>query len=316
MIIAFIGHPALDKTAVIPGYAIGRTFRVNDVLRLAGGKGFNFARALHNLGGEPLVIGPLAGHTGRLVQALAEAEGIATDPAWIDGETRTCMTVVDPATGAITEVYENGPPLPGPDDWRRVVERVRQAAPRASALAVSGGFLPGAPSSALREVVSIAAEAGMPAWLDTYGQQLANAIDLRPALVKINQHEAGDLVGRDVNDADGAVEAARDLRRRGARAAVITLGKLGAAGVDESGAAFAWAAPQAGGLFPIGSGDSLFGGIAWALERGQPLKEAVKLGVAVGAANTLQAGTAIFTREQVERMLGETLPETLRVCPS
>jgi 1-phosphofructokinase family hexose kinase len=307
MVIAFIGHPALDKTAVIPGYAIGRTYRVNDVLRLAGGKGFNFARALLRLGGQPLVVGPLAGHTGRLVQSLAEAEGIAVAPAWIAGETRTCMTVVDPGTGAITEVYENGPRLTDPADWERLLAELRRAlrAEGARALAVSGGFQPGAPASALREVMTCAAEAGLPVWLDTYGPQLANALDLRPELIKINQHEAGDLAGMEVEGPDDAVRAAADLRRRGARHVVITLGKLGAAGRDRDGRAFALEAPDTGGLFPIGSGDSFFGGMAWALERGQPLIEAARLGVATGAANTLQPGTAIFTRDQVDALLAQ-----------
>ena len=37
--------------------------------------------------------------------------------------------------------------------------------------------------------------------------------------------------------------------------------------------------------------------------RGEPLIEAARLGVATGAANTLQPGTAIFTREQVDALV-------------
>src|SRR3712207_2449399 len=112
MILAFTPNPALDKTVVVPGFGLGHIFRILEPRCLAGGKGFNFARALRVLGEEPLVLVPLAGHIGALVSNLAAQEGIQGDYAWIEGETRTCLSIVDPGSGGITELYEAGPMLP------------------------------------------------------------------------------------------------------------------------------------------------------------------------------------------------------------
>lgn len=302
MILSFMAHPALDKTVVIHGYQIGCTYRTPGVIALAGGKGLNFARALRCLGGDPLVVSPLAGYIGRMVQNLAEDEGLASDPVWVDGETRTCFTVVDPNNGKLTEVYETGPRLSNAEHWRALIVKLQAWLPQAEALAVNGGFLPNSPDTALCEVIAGARDAGKPVWLDTYGPQVRGALSLHPELLKINQHEAAEIVGAAADTPAQAVAATAELQRLGAQGVVITLGGLGAVGRDAQGRPFGWAAPP-GGLFPIGSGDSFFGGLACGLVNGQTLGEAVRLGVAAGAANTLQAGAGLFTRQQVDMLL-------------
>ncbi|MCS7061575.1 MAG: hexose kinase [Anaerolineae bacterium] len=311
MLLVFVPHPALDKTVVLPHFAVGRTFRTTEVRQQAGGKGYNFARALHRLGGQCLVVGPLAGHIGQMVHDLARAEGILSDPVWVAGETRVCLDIVDASSGIITQVYESGPLV---DDraWTCIAARleahVRGGIPSFAALVVCGGFMPGAPSQALFDVVGCAHAAEVPIWLDTYGPQLAAALQGRPDLVKINQHEAADLIGHPIDSVDHALEAARALQERGAQTVVITLGKLGAVGVDAHGAPFGWAAPDTGGMFPVGSGDSLFAGLAWRLQQGAALDDALRLGIAAGAANTLQPGAAVFERDQVEALLARVKP--------
>lgn len=311
MLLVFIPHPALDKTVVLPHFEAGRTFRTSEMRQQAGGKGYNFARALRCLGGQCVVTGPLAGHIGHMVRDLAEAEGIVSEPVWVAGQTRVCLDIVDAGSGVITQVYESGPRIDA-DDWARIAARiaarVAQATPRAGALAVCGGFPPGVPPYALRDIVAAARAAGIPAWLDTYGPQLAGALLLNPELVKINQHEAADLVEHTVDTPADALRAAQTLRQRGAQTVIITLGRLGAIGLDAPGEMVGWAAPDTGGMFPVGSGDSLFAGLAWGLAQGWPLRDALRLGVAAGAANTLQPGAAAFTRAQVEALLPQVRP--------
>ena len=64
MIVTVVPNPSLDKTVVIPGFAVGQLYRPAQVVTLAGGKGSNFARALHTLGQQSLVVGPIGGYTG------------------------------------------------------------------------------------------------------------------------------------------------------------------------------------------------------------------------------------------------------------
>jgi 6-phosphofructokinase 2 len=52
----------------------------------------------------------------------------------------------------------------------------------------------------------------------------------------------------------------------------------------------------------VGAGDSLVAGIVLSLSRGRPLREAVRFGVAAGAAAVMNPGTELCRREDVERL--------------
>jgi fructose-1-phosphate kinase PfkB-like protein len=58
-------NPYLDKTIILPGFEAGQISRPSEILTLAGGKGFNFARALHTSGCPAVVVAPGGGYQGR-----------------------------------------------------------------------------------------------------------------------------------------------------------------------------------------------------------------------------------------------------------
>lgn len=302
MILTVVPNPSLDKTVVIPEFGVGRIYRA-DVITLAGGKGFNFARALQTLGLRSLLVGPVGGHAGQRLLDLAAADGLECDELPVNGELRTCLTIIDPNTGnRPTEVYETGAPLE-PGNWDELIELTARHFSEATFLAVCGSFPPGTPPEGLYNLLRRAKVAGLPFLLDTYGPQLSGVLELDPALLKINQHEAGGIVNRTIITATEALEAAGELQQRGVREVVITLGKEGAVGRTAEGKNFGWAAPKVEAICPTGSGDSLFAGIVAGLEQRQHLPEATRLGVAAGAANALQIGAGRLELRDVERLL-------------
>jgi 6-phosphofructokinase 2 len=52
----------------------------------------------------------------------------------------------------------------------------------------------------------------------------------------------------------------------------------------------------------IGAGDSFVGGLVWALDRAAGLEQALRYGMAAGAAALLTAGTALCQPADVERL--------------
>jgi 1-phosphofructokinase family hexose kinase len=302
MILTIVPNPALDKTIVLPDFAVGRTYRATEVITLAGGKGFNFARALRTLGQQSLVVAPIGGHAGQRLLELAAHEAQACDSLAVKAELRTCLTIIDPANdNRLTEVYEQGVPLEA-GEWEDLVELAASHFAQATFLAVCGSFPPGVPEDGLHNLSQRAREARLPVLLDTHGPQLISALETGPALLKINQFEAGESVGRPIATTAQALAAAADLQQLGAREVVITLGKAGAVGLTADGKAFGWSTPEVAALSPIGSGDSMFAGIAASLASGQGLPEAVRMGVAAGAANTLSIGAGRLERRQVEML--------------
>jgi 1-phosphofructokinase family hexose kinase len=310
MILTVVPNPALDKTVILAGFETGRTFRANQILTLAGGKGFNFARALPVFGERGLVVTPLGGNLGQHLLELAGQDRLDCDYQPIKAELRTCLTIIDPAAAnRLTEIYENGAALE-PADWQKLVERAANHFREATFMAVCGSFPPGVPANGLYELVKRAKAAGLPVLLDTYGPQLTGVLELEPALLKINQHEAGAALGREITGPAQAFEAAAELQKRGAQQVVITLGILGAVGLTRQLETFGWRSPAVAAVSPVGSGDCLFAGLAARLGQGKSLPEATRWGVAAGAANTLQVGAGRFAESDLERLYSLVQPLT------
>jgi fructose-1-phosphate kinase PfkB-like protein len=183
-----------------------------------------------------------------------------------------------------------------------VAERLAEAS-----LAVFSGSLPiHAPADSYARLIARARSHSTPALVDTRGDWLRSAAAAGPYLVKINANEASELVRQPVRCVAEAVGAARDVRALGVEVAVITLGELGAVAVSGSGTWHA-ALPSIAALSPVGSGDTLLGGLAVGLQSGQNLPEALALGVAAGSANALTLGAGVCQLWTVTHELCSTL---------
>jgi tagatose 6-phosphate kinase len=177
-----------------------------------------------------------------------------------------------------------------------------------AAVALSGSLPPGAPSDGYARIARIAAGRPVPVAIlaDTYGAALRSVLAERPELVKLNADEAGEAGGIPVGDPGAALDAADAIRAAGARTVVVTLGTAGAVVASADGAA-RLVPPDERGSYSVGSGDAVLGGLAVGWQRGQPLVDAARLGLAAGIANAqvpgagrLERGTAEGLVERIE----------------
>jgi 1-phosphofructokinase family hexose kinase len=302
LILCVTPHPALDRTLIVPGFAVGQIFRPAKTVLNAGGKGLNVARSLRILGGNVMAAAPLGGNTGRLVAEIAAKEGMAASWTWCEGETRACTIIV--GDGSDSTVL-NETTVITVDDWTRFIADVVARGREADVICLSGsvpkGPRDGAPGDLIRAVKAL----GKPIWVDTSGRSLTLAVDEQPTAIKVNGDEAGELVGQAVSDADSAVEAAQAIRRRGIDVVAITLGRHGAVMVDSKGSYVGQTAPVQI-VSAVGSGDAFFAGLVYALSEGHDSATALRYGIAAGTANALFAGGAEFTLDSFERVLAAT----------
>ena len=140
MIVCVSGNPAIDKLFEVGGLQPGEIHRPDAFIPLPGGKGIHVAQVATALGAEAIATGILGGHHGRWLAETLAAEGVPGVFAWAaDGETRSCLTVADQATGSLTEFYEDGIRAT-PEDWAAlaaIVERLLGG--NASWLQITGG---------------------------------------------------------------------------------------------------------------------------------------------------------------------------------
>jgi fructose-1-phosphate kinase PfkB-like protein len=139
---------------------------------------------------------------------------------------------------------------------------------------------------------------------------LAHGCHAGAYLVKPNGDEAEKLTGVPVQTAQDAVKAAVRIREMGASLVIISLGKLGAI---LSAAQKSWLAssPPIEESNPIGAGDSLVGGVVWALSSGLSVNEALRWGVACGAASASLDGTAVGSISLVKKLYEQITIEEL-----
>lgn len=264
----------------------------------AAGKSVNVAKVLHALGAEPFATGFLGGIRGE--QLRQKLEGIPLDFVIVATPTRECVTVIDEATGKITELVEESRPV-DPSDYQKLLVIFQKHIPQAQAVVMSGTIASGGPADLYFRCALLAHQAGVMSLVDASGLALMEALKASPGLVKPNRAELEATVGSELRGERALMNAMRELHARGAQRVVITAGSDPTLAFDGN---HFWRvkAPQVSPLNPIGSGDAFTAGLAWRLTQGDGLAEACRWASAAGAANALTAMAGEVNRQDVERL--------------
>ncbi len=302
MILCLTPNPAIDRTLYVQDIKLGEVHRIEKILTAAGGKGLNVARTIHTFGGEALCMGPVGGHSGRLLAELAKGEGLAARWTRVRNETRTCTILVEANRDAT--VINGGGPEMNKAECEVLMKAVWQQAAHAKVVCVSGSLPKGFSQRQFRTLLAGLVKSGKPIWVDTSGEALKTALKVRGLCIKVNTRELGEAWEREIPDARQAALTARGLCSFGIRQVALTSGKRGAILVT---AAEAWKVrpPSIQVVSSVGSGDAFLGALALAIEAGFPPETALSYGAAAGSANALHFGGGEFSRREFERIRGE-----------
>ena len=112
MIYTLTLNPAVDRELTVPAMEFDSVLRASESRVDFGGKGFNVSRLLKGMDEPSVAVGFLGGNAGELLQKGLQSLGIGTDFVWVDGETRTNVSVVTQSHDHYIKVNEKGP-LPG-----------------------------------------------------------------------------------------------------------------------------------------------------------------------------------------------------------
>ena len=294
-------NPAVDKELVVPALEMDTVLRSQEIHIDYGGKGFNVSRMLSALGSRSVAVGFAGGHSGELLREGLESLGIESDFNWVDEETRTNISIVTEIPSHYIKVNEPGP-LISEATREALQEKVKRLAKSGDWWVLAGSLPPGVPPTIYADLIQTIQEAGAHAILDTSGEALRQGCGARPFLAKPNDIELEQFTGLTIDSPETIVAAARLMLDSGIDNVVVSLGKDGAMLINNLGAWQA-ASPQIEERNPIGAGDSMVGGLVWGLSEGLTVPEALRWGIACGAATASLSGTAVGSREVVEALL-------------
>jgi len=303
-------NPAIDRRIHVAHLDVSEVNRATRVENGAGGKGLNVVRAARTLGYGAVAIAPLGGHTGQLFAELAAAEGLDTDWYWLEsGDTRISMLITHDNSDT-TVINEPGPVL-SKKDQSEFLAHVRRSAHNCGAIAFAGSFPPGVDAA---EFCVLARSLALPerrVYLDTSGEVLQLALAQPGGLcIKVNRIELATGLQQPLAEIAEVIKAGKMVLARGAGLVVVTLGREGAIVIAPEGC---WQAssPTVAVASTVGSGDVLLAGFAVSLLNGSSIEDALKLGVACGAANATSHLPGRFVDKTVEKLSSRVIIKEL-----
>ncbi|PRY18421.1 1-phosphofructokinase [Kineococcus rhizosphaerae] len=305
-------NPSVDHTVELDTLTRGEVHRATAGSVEAGGKGVNVARVLARHGHEATAVLPSGGVDGDRLETLLAPQRVRAATVAIAGSIRTNTTIVE-RDGTTTKLNEPGPEL-GPQDLDALQRSVSDELQRAPDWFVSSGSLPpGAPADLHARFVRTARGLGVRCAVDTSGAALAAAVDAGPDVLKPNEDELAELLGRELHTVGDVVAAAGELRSRGVGEVLVSLGGAGALLVGAQGTV--WAGGRS--LVPlstVGAGDCTLAGFLHAT--GSPAQR-LATAVAWGRAAVLLPGSSVPAAPETSaaaaavRTLDDPHPDTL-----
>ena len=312
MIYTLTLNPAVDRELTVPAMEFDSVLRASESRVDFGGKGFNVSRLLQGLGAVSTAVGFLGGRAGELLQDGLQSLGIGTDFVWVSGETRTNVSIVTQSHDHYIKVNEKGP-LVDESKQRELLDKIDGLAKQGDWWVLAGSLPPGVADDFYARIVNVLNRHEAHAILDTSGDSLRLGCGEKPYLVKPNAEEAHILTGLPMNTPAEIAAAAAEVRRMGAQNVVVSMGKAGAL-LHTAAGTWLTHTPKIKEKNPIGAGDSMVGGLVWALTQGIALKESLGWGVASGAATASLPGTEVGSRPLIEDLFAQVQYERLETA--
>ncbi|MDD1501521.1 1-phosphofructokinase [Lysinibacillus sp. CNPSo 3705] len=303
MITTITLNAAIDQVYEMNSLMLGKTNRVLQKLQQGGGKGINVARVIQTLGGEVVIGGFVGGLNGEKIMALLKEENMQTGFIQIEGESRICLTVSNKQTKEMTELLEDGPTI-YEHEWQEMLKWIKAQAECSEYFVLSGSLPKGIPMAAYGMIIRLLKQKGVRVALDTSGEALKQGVEAIPFIIKPNEDEIVQLIGKQVKAQDDLIQAGEKIQDLGIEHVCFSLGEKGALFVNRLGV-YQVNAPKINVINTVGSGDAFLGGLVYKLSEGVDCTEAYKWAVACGSANAGEKEIAKVQKETVQSLIKE-----------
>lgn len=298
-IVTITVNPALDKSTHFRGLVPEQKIRCDEPRFDAGGGGINVSKAISRLGGTSLTIFTSGGPTGKMLEELVSKESIEYKAIEIQTWTRESFVAVDDNTNSQYRFGFTGGVI-SEEESTKVLETVSDLKPRF--IVASGSLNEGLSVDFYQKIAEIAKKSNAKLIVDTSGEALKNVLETGAYLIKPNVGELAKLIGVERLEMEEVNEAAKQIiAKGGAEIVVVSLGPQGAVLVTKDNYEFV-PAPNVVKKSTVGAGDSMVGGMVWALSQNKTLKEVIRWGVACGSAATMNEGTQLFKGTDAQRL--------------
>ena len=239
----------------------------------------------------------MAGETGAWLERGLAAQGLRTDFIHLaEGMTRINVKI---KAGTETELNGAGPSIP--ESAMQQLEAQLDKLAEGDILILAGSIPASLPQSVYERLLARLQGRGVRAVVDATRDLLVNVLPYHPFLIKPNNHELGEIVGKVLTTDAEIVAAARTLQEKGARNVLVSMAGDGALLLDEQGQVHRIGCPKGKVVNSVGAGDSMVAGFVAGYLRSGSYLEALRLGTACGSATAFSLGLA--KKEKIDALL-------------
>ena len=305
MIYTVTFNPSLDYVMKVPDFCPGEVNRTEEEAIYPGGKGVNVSVVLKNLGLENKALGFVAGFTGEALEAMIRDYGVDADFIHVD----TGFTRINVKLKAQQESVINGRGCDIREAHLQALFEKLDALQEKDMLVLAGSIPAGLPDNVYETILERLDGRGIRAVVDATGDLLVNVLKYKPFLIKPNNHELGEIFGKELKTVEEIEDCARQLQRQGAQNVLVSMAGDGALLVCADGSVMHRLPPEGELVNSVGAGDSMVAGFIAGYTRSGSYEQALLTGLAAGSASAF--GEWLATREEVETLL-HTMQERRR----
>lgn len=315
MIITVTMNPAIDKTIELGKLIYGGLNRITCPVTDAGGKGINVSKTIRAFGGSTIACGLLGAKGSEVITECLDSLGIPQDFQIVPGNTRINTKLVE-ADGTLTELNEQGMSISA-SDIADLQDRLDQYAQKGNLFILAGSIPAGTDQSIYAGLTRRLKEKGASVFVDADGALFANAVEEIPTVIKPNDVELAEYLGRTGELQENELtEAGNRFLKKGIELVIISRGK--------EGALFLWKDKIIIGRglkvpvrSTVGAGDAMVAAMSYAIwELGVSREEAVRMAMASSAGAVMTEGTNPPDLDLIEQLKKEVVIEVLvnEVC--
>lgn len=293
MIYTVTFNPALDYILELDKLEIGKIQKSKTELILPGGKGINVSTVLTNLEIDNIALGYKAGFVGAEIERLLRNMKVKTD--FIDLEEGNSRINVKISGEEETAINTNGPQI-SENKILELLEKLKTLNEN-DYLVLSGSIPSSIKDDIYEKICSIVKKQNVKIVVDATKNLLVQALKYNPFLIKPNNEELGEIFGVEIHTKEDAYVYGKKLKEMGAQNVLVSMGKIGAALIDEAGQEYFIKSPEGKRVNTVGSGDSMVAGFIAGFLKYNNYNDALRMGVSAGSASALSKYLA--TKEEV-----------------
>ena len=254
----------------------------------AGGKGINLSRALAVNGTDHVTVVVVGEENSESFLRPLQKAGLRLRTISVPGRIRENLTI-HTGCGQETRISFGGFPAPH-DLLPQLKELLQCEIEDDTILTVTGRNTEGLSKEEIKNYLKKLSHKGVRLVIDSRSFNLNDLTELKPWLIKPNQEEISQYLGRSVQDFEQVRSAAQELHTQGIANVMVSLGPQGALLVCKEGTMIA-VPPEINARSTIGAGDSSIAGFLSAAIKGYSAEESLKTAVAYGTAACLTDGS-------------------------